>query len=156
MKYYIKSKIFQLKEDIWIRNQYNEQVYFVDNKLLVVGRQFNLLKDNEIVYFVKEEVITLTPKYEVYDNDNLVAKVKQKMVHLKQRVDIQSIYGDLVVKGDICKHNYKIYKENEVIATITKKTSITDNYYIDINFEDEALILILTIIIDSIIDKIKH
>ncbi|CEH33866.1 Hypothetical protein RLITU_1272 [Romboutsia lituseburensis] len=29
----------------------------------------------------------------------------------------------------------------------------TDNYYIDINFEDEAFILCLVVIVDNIIDK---
>lgn len=153
MKYYVKSNVLSLKEDFWIKNQYDEKVYFIDNKLLTVGSQFNLLKNEEAVCFVKEELVALIPKFEIYDKHKQIAKVKQRMSLGKHRLDINSIYGDLVAKGDICKHNYKIYKNDDVVASITKKISITDNYYIDINFEYEALILSLVIIIDGIISK---
>lgn len=153
MKYYTKSKIVNLKEDFWIKNQYNEKVYFVDNKLLTVGSQFNLLKDNKVIYFVKEELVALKPKFEIYNKDRKVAKIKQKMSLGKKRIDISSIYGDLTAKGDILKHNYNIYINDNIIAQISKNISITDNYYIDINFKDEAFILALIIIIDGIIDK---
>ncbi|MGL4797763.1 MAG: hypothetical protein ACRC1Y_07040 [Paraclostridium sp.] len=86
MKYYIKSKLINLKEDFWIKNQYNEKVYFVDNKLLTVGAQFNLLKDNKVVYFVKEELVAIIPKFEVYDKNKQLAKVKQKMSLSKKHI----------------------------------------------------------------------
>lgn len=44
MKYYMKSKVFKLKEDFWIKNQYEEDTFFVDNKFLTFGLQFDIQK----------------------------------------------------------------------------------------------------------------
>ena len=44
MRYYMKSKLFKIKEDFWIKNEYDEEVYFVDNKFLTFGVQFDIKK----------------------------------------------------------------------------------------------------------------
>lgn len=53
MKYYMKSKLFKLKEDFWIKNDKEEDAFFVDNKLMSVGLQFKMMKDDKTLYDVK-------------------------------------------------------------------------------------------------------
>lgn len=55
MRYYIKSKLFKLKEDFWIKNDREEDAFFVDNKLISVGLQFKMMKDNKTLYEVKQK-----------------------------------------------------------------------------------------------------
>ncbi|MDO7203455.1 hypothetical protein Q5M85_03640 [Paraclostridium bifermentans] len=62
--------------------------------------------------------------------------------------------GDLNVTGDIIDHNYEIYKGNDQIARIHKEVfTFTDSYNVETDFEDEAFILTLAVIVDDIIDK---
>ncbi|GAA0100450.1 hypothetical protein UT300012_11640 [Paraclostridium bifermentans] len=154
MKYYMKSKLFKIKEDFWIQNEENEEVFFVDNKLFAVGLQFDLIKDEKTLYSVKETVISLLAKYQVKEGNEVVAEVNKKPSFMRDSIKIESKYGELNVKGDIFDYNYEIYKENEQIAKIHKEVfTFTDSYNVETDFEDEAFILTLAVIVDDIIDK---
>lgn len=156
MRYYMKSKFFKIKEDFWIKNKYDEEVYFVDNKFLTFGLQFDILKNNRVLYSVKEKLLTFMSNYEMLENGNVIAEVNQKFTFFKDKLSVSSKYGDLTVKGDYFDYNYEIYKGGELIAQVSKEfLSFTDNYYIDVDFEDEAFVLALVVIIDNIIDKQK-
>lgn len=157
MKYYMKSKIFKVKEDFWIKNGNNEKAYYIDNKLLAVGLRFDMIKNDQTIYSVRENLLAIICKYEMHEKGKLIAQVNRKLPFIKDKIKVESKYGDLLVKGDIFNYNYKIYKNNKEIATIVKEFfSITDNYYIEIDFEDEAFILAIVVIVDDIIDNHRH
>ncbi len=157
MKYYMKSRFFALKEDFWIKNEYGEDTFFVDKKFLSLGLQFDMIKNNEILYSVKEKLLTFLSNYEIYNNMEVVAKVNQKLTFMKDRVKVESKYGEFTIQGNLFDYSYRIYKDNMVVAKIEKELfAFTDNYQVDINFEDEAFILTLVVILDNMIDKQKN
>ena len=156
MKYYMKPKLFAIKEDFWIKNEYGEDTFFVDKKFLSLGLQFNMIKNNEILYSVKEKLLTFLSNYEIYDNMEVVAKVNQKLTFMRDKIKVDSKYGEFTIQGNLFDYSYRIYKDNIVVAKIEKEIfAFTDNYKVDIDFEDEAFILTLVVIIDNIIDKQK-
>ena len=156
MKYYMKPKFFAIKEDFWIKNEYGEDTFFVDKKFLSLGLQFNMIKNNEILYSVKEKLLTFLSNYEIYDNMEVVAKVNQKLTFMRDKIKVDSKYGEFTIQGNLFDYSYRIYKDNIVVAKIEKEIfAFTDNYEVDIDFEDEAFILTLVVIIDNIIDKQK-
>ena len=153
MKYYMKSKIFKLKEDFWIKDENDKEAFFVDNKLISIGLQFNIQKDNNILYEIKQR-LSLTPKYEVIKGSDVVASINKKITFVKDKIKVDSSYGELLIHGNLFDRNYNIYKYDNIIATVKKEAfSLTDNYSIDIDFEDEAFILSLVVIIDDIRDE---
>ena len=157
MRYYMKSKFFKIKEDFWIKNEHGEDIYFVDNKFLTFGLQFDILKNDRLLYSVKEKLLTFMSNYEMFEHGNVVAQISQKFTFFKDKISVSSKYGDLTIKGDYFDYNYEIYKGGILIAMVTKEFfAFTDNYYIDVNFEDEAFVLALVVIIDNIIDKQKN
>ena len=156
MKYYMKPKFFAIKEDFWIKNEYGEDTFFVDKKFLSLGLQFNMIKNNEILYSVKEKLLTFLSNYEIYDNMEVVAKVNQKLTFMRDKIKVDSKYGEFTIQGNLFDYSYRIYQDNIVVAKIEKELfAFTDNYQVDIDFEDEAFILTLVVIIDNIIDKQK-
>lgn len=156
MRYYMKSKFFKIKEDFWIKNDHGEDVYFVDNKFLSFGLQFEILRNNRVLYSVKEKLLTFMSNYEMFEQGNVVAHINQKFTFFRDKINVSSKYGDLNIEGDYFDYNYEIYKDERLIAKVTKEfLSFTDNYYIDVDFEDEAFVLALVVIIDNIIDKQK-
>lgn len=157
MRYYMKSKFFAIKEDFWIKNEYGEDTFFVDTKFLTFGLQFDIIKNNQTIYNVKEKLLTFMPNYEVSENGEVVAKVNQKLSFMRDKIKVNSKYGELIIQGDIFDYSYRIYKDNRVIARIEKELfAFTDNYEVDVDFKDEAFILTLVVIIDNIIDKQKN
>ena len=156
MKYYMKPKFFAIKEDFWIKNEYGEDTFFVDKKFLSLGLQFNMIKNNEILYSVKEKLLTFLSNYEISNNEQVIAKVNQKLSFMRDKIKVDSKYGEFTIQGNLFDYSYRIYQDNIVVAKIEKELfAFTDNYRIDIDFEDEAFILTLVVIIDNIIDKQK-
>ncbi|MBP3928796.1 MAG: hypothetical protein J6D47_04395 [Peptostreptococcaceae bacterium] len=156
MKYYMKSRFFSLKEDFWIKNEYGEDTFFVDKKFLSLGLQFDMIKNNEILYSVKEKLLTFLSNYEIYNSIEVVAKVNQKLTFMRDKIKVDSKYGEFTIQGNLFDYSYRIYKDNIFVAKIEKEIfAFTDNYEVDIDFEDEAFILTLVVIIDNIIDKQK-
>ena len=157
MKYYMKPKFFAIKEDFWIKNEYGEDTFFVDKKFLSLGLQFDMIKNNEILYSVKEKLLTFLSNYEIYNSMEVVAKVNQKLTFMRDKIKVDSKYGEFTIQGNLFDYSYRIYKDNMVVAKIEKELfAFTDNYEVDIDFEDEAFILTLVVIIDNIIDKQKN
>ena len=86
----------------------------------------------------------------------VVAKVNQKLTFMRDKIKVDSKYGEFTIQGNLFDYSYRIYKDNMVVAKIEKELfAFTDNYQVDIDFEDEAFILTLVVIIDNIIDKQK-
>ncbi|MBQ6632296.1 MAG: hypothetical protein IJH55_09445, partial [Romboutsia sp.] len=105
-------------------------------------------------YTVREKLLTILSNYEISNNEQVIAKVNQKLSFMRDKIKVDSKYGEFIIQGDLFDYNYRIYKDNVVIAKIEKELfAFTDNYRIDIDFEDEAFILTLVVIIDNIIDK---
>ena len=101
MRYYMKSKFFTIKEDFWIKNEYGEDVFFVDTKFLTLGLQFDIIKNNKVIYDVKEKLLTFMPNYEVSENGEVVAKVNQKLSFMRDKIKVDSKYGEFIIQGDI-------------------------------------------------------
>ena len=154
MKYYMKSKIFAIKEDFWIKNQQGEDVFFVDNKFLSLGFKFDILKNDEIIYSVREKLLTFMAKYEIFNNEEVLAEVNQEISFFRDKIKVESKYGELVIQGDLIDYSYKIYKDDIVVAKVEKELfALTDNYEVDVNFEDEVFILTVVVLIDNIRDR---
>ena len=157
MKYIMKSKLIRIQENFWVKNEEGKEVYFLDKKLISIGLRFDIKKDDEIVYSIKEKIIKLLPfpTYRVLNGEEKVAKVRKQLSIIKDKIKVSSNkYGDFKIKGNLFDYSYKIYKDNKVVAKVDKKIfAFTDNYGVDIDFEDEAFVLSLVVIIDDIIDK---
>lgn len=158
MKYSIKSKLFKIKEDFWVKNERREDCYFIDKELLSFGLQFRVIENNNEIYKVREKIFKFMPSYEIYDiNDNVVGIVKKQFTFFKDNILVQSNYGDFEIQGDLWHHNYIINHRGRSVAVIDKEIlSFTDNYYVDINYENHSFIIALVIIIDDIIDKCNN
>lgn len=158
MRYYIKSKLLKLKEDFWVKDSNGKECFFVDKEFFSFGLQFKVLQNNIIQYTVREKLLKFLPAYEVFEpNGNVVARVKKNFTFFRDSIEVESNYGDFRIEGDFFDYNYRIISNGRVIANIEKELlSFTDNYYVDIQYENEAFIIALVVIIDNIIDKQKN
>ena len=157
MRYYMRSKLFKLKEDFWVTDPDGNNCFFIDKEFFSFGLRFKVIQNNMIRYSVEEKLIKFLPSYLVFnENDTLIAKVKKNLTFFRDNISVESNYGDFQIEGDLFDFNYRIIFNGRVVAEISKKVfSFTDNYYVDIEFENEAIIIALVVIIDNIIDKQK-
>lgn len=160
MKYQVKEKLFSFTDDFIIKNEYNEDAFYVKGKFLSIGHKLNLedMNGNSLNY-IEEKLFSFVPKYYIYDSEgNQIAEVKKQFTFFKPKFEIESDYGCYEINGDILDHDFEITKNDAICAVISKKWfSMSCTYGIDINEnENHAFILSLVLILDKVIDDKKN
>lgn len=115
MRYYIKSKVFKIKEDFWVKNDRGQDTYFIDKEFFSFGLQFRVIENNNEIYKVREKLLKFMPSYEIYDrNDNIIGTVKNSLHSLKiesslkvimEILKLKEIFGiiviELIIMGEV-------------------------------------------------------
>ena len=104
--------------------------------------------DGKKIIKVKKRLSLVLSKIEVFDeNDRLIGLIKLKLFPLGNNFEIFDEKGNLVskLKGSLIGWNFKFVKDENTIATVTKKWAgigkelftSADNYILDINDDVE-------------------
>jgi uncharacterized protein YxjI len=154
VKYRMREKMFSIGDDFWIENEAGDKVFKVDGKALRV-RDTLKLKDasgNEL-FEVQEKKLHIRDTMEVEQDGKTVATIKKALVTpLRDRFAISVEGGDdMEAKGNIVDHEYKIERNGDTIAEVSKRWfRVRDTYGIEIDpGQPEALILAVTVCIDQ-------
>ncbi|MCR8969565.1 LURP-one-related/scramblase family protein [Facklamia sp. 7083-14-GEN3] len=156
MKFYMKQKVFSLKQDFDIYNDKQEPVYRVDSKLISFGRKAKILdlQSGEALCEVNQKVFSLFPTVDVTQNGKFVSRIRKKFSFFKPKYVIEGM--NWVVDGSILQHDYTIFdNQGKEIASIKKKfLSWSDTFEFEIINEtvDEVLILATILAIDLAMD----
>lgn len=156
MVYKVRQKILSFTEDFVIKNEYDEDVFFVKGKFFSIGHKLKIsdVYGNELLY-IEQKVLRFLPEYYIYDNSNTqIAKIKKKFTFFKPQYNIDSIYGSYELNGNILQHNFEILKNGTICAEISKRWfSLTDTYGVEVSPQEKPeFILALVIIIDMVMD----
>jgi uncharacterized protein YxjI len=153
-KYRMREKMFSIGDDFWIENNDGDRVFKVDGKALRIRDTF-VLEDasGAELYTIQEKKLSIRDKMELEHGGNTVATIKKALISpLRDRYSIEMEDGkDLEAKGNIVDHEYKIERDGDRIAEISKRWfRVRDTYGIEIAAgEDDAFILALTVCVDQ-------
>jgi uncharacterized protein YxjI len=152
-KYRMREKMFAIGDDFWIENDSGERVFKVDGKALRI-RDTLVLEDTSgaELFTVQEKKLRIRDTMEIERGGRKVATVKKALITpLRERFSIEVEGGDdLEAKGNIVDHEYKIERDGDKVAEVSKRWfRIRDTYGIEIApGQDEALVLAVTVCID--------
>lgn len=156
MKFYIKQKVFSLKDQFNVLDENQNQVYQVQGKMFSISNKLELLQpDGTLVYHSKKKIFSIMPKYFIFTpNDDEVATVQRKIA-IKPKFEVVVENQELEVRGSLFAHSFQVYDDDRIVATIEKKIiSWGDTYEIDILDERRIeLMLFIVIIIDQVIHE---
>uniref|UniRef100_A0AC35FZM9 LURP-one-related family protein n=1 Tax=Panagrolaimus sp. PS1159 TaxID=55785 RepID=A0AC35FZM9_9BILA len=157
-KYKIREKIFSLRDNFQIKDEFDVIAYTVRSKLLTIGDKLTLESPEGIpLVRIEQEVMHLLAHYNIISaiNDQTLATLKQKWTWLKHKCEITSVFGLYELTGNIIAYEFVITKNGEVVATVSKKWfSWTDSYGVEVvETEDHAFIMALVIVVDQIYHK---
>jgi uncharacterized protein YxjI len=152
MRYVMKSKLFTVADDFYIRDAAGQDVFFVDGKVLAVSDQLSFRSlDGEELAFIRQKILSWGPRYEIYRNGVLAALVKKELFSLFHCTFTVDVPGpdDLEAKGNFTEHEYVFARGDRTVATVSKKWfSWVDTYGVDVaDDEDHILILAATVVI---------
>lgn len=153
MRYLIKEKIFTIGDKFSIEDENGRPAYEVEGRILSLGKKLHIydLDGREVVY-IEQQLFKLLSEYFIYQNNKKVGKVKREFTFLSPKFNIESLYGDFTVEGDIFQHEFVIKKDRKEVARISKKwIAWSDTYGIEIRDNvDHAFILAIVIVLDQI------
>ncbi len=156
MKYYVKQKVFTLKDKFFIKDFDQNDVYEVQGKFMSISNKLQLLRtDGTEVLNTKKKLFRIFPFYEIFTPEGDVLATVQKKFSFKPKFDVVVGEMELKVDGSFFAHSFGILKDDKTIASIEKKVfSFGDSYEIDIEDESQLeLLLFIVIIIDQVIHE---
>jgi uncharacterized protein YxjI len=153
--YRMRQKLVSIGDDYWIEDDQGQRAYKVDGKALRL-RDTLILEDAQghEIYKIQEKMLHIRDTMEIEDaGGHQVAKVKKALITpLRERFEVKVEDGDdLEVKGNIVDHEYKIERQGDKVAEVSKKWfRIADTYGVEVApGQDPALILAVAAVVDT-------
>lgn len=150
--FYIKQKIFTLRDRYYVYDEHDQPVYEVTGKFFSIGDELAISDLNGITLFrIKQRVLSLFGAYEVYQNDVLCATIKRRATFFRPKLDVESNVGNFEIHGDFWDHDFSIIKNGHTMGTIEKEWfTFGDRYKLTVTHkENETFFIALVIAIDN-------
>ena len=153
-RYTMREKMFSIGDDFWIETDDDRRAFKVNGKALRL-RETLVLEDpsGAEIYTIQEKKLTIRDKMEIERDGKTIATVKKALISpLRDRYSIDVEDGeDFEAKGNIVDHEYKIERDGDKVAEVSKRWfRIRDTYGIEVaEGQDDALILAITVCIDQ-------
>ncbi len=158
--YIIKQKYFTISDKFTIYTGEGNEAYFCESKMTVFPKRFWLTAvDGEPIYFVRRKMAALFPRADIFagngESEVLIATVKGQLSIIRARLKvIGDEFGKYKIVGSPFARRLKITKKEGkkriLLARIHKKMRISDEYVLDVFEGNDALMVALCIVIDSI------
>ena len=153
-KYQMREKMFSIGDDYWIETDGGERVFKVNGKALRIRKTLVLeTPSGDEVFTIQEKKLSVRDKMAVERGGHTVATIRKALISpLRERFSIDVEDGpDMEAKGNIVDHEYKIERDGDKIAEVSKRWfRVRDTYGIEIGAgEDDALVLAITVCIDQ-------
>jgi uncharacterized protein YxjI len=151
-RFQMREKLFAIGDDYWIEDESGNKAFKVNGKAMRV-RDTWILEDarGHEVAQIREKKMSIRDaiKIELGDRE---ATVKKELVSIRPKFHVEVENGeDLTVKGDIVDHEYKIERNGDKIAEVSKKWfRVRDTYGIEVEDErDAVLALAVSVAVDA-------
>ena len=150
----MQEKIFAIGDDFWIENEGGERAFKVNGKVLRIRDTLALESPNgQELYSIQQKMLHVRDTMEIERGGRKVATVKKALVTpLRDRFSIDVEDGeDMEAKGNIVDHEYKIERDGDEIAEVSRRWfRVRDTYGVEITpGQDDALILATVVCIDQ-------
>src|SRR5436190_22689612 len=145
-RYRMREKMFAVGDDFWIETEDDRHAFKVNGKALRIHKTFILENpDGDELMKIQEKKLSVRDKMELEHDGQQVATIKKALISpLRDRYAIElNDGGELSAKGNIVDHEYKIERDGNTVAEISKRWfRIRDTYGIEVApGEDDAMIL---------------
>jgi uncharacterized protein YxjI len=157
VRYRMREKLFAIGDDFWIETEDGERAFKVDGK--AVRLRDTLIVEGpggEELFKIQEKKLSIRDKMEIEAGGRTAATVKKALVSpLRDRFSIElESGGELTAKGNVVDHEYKIERDGEKVAEVSKKWfRIRDTYGIEIAPSEEPALILATAVC---IDRMAH
>jgi uncharacterized protein YxjI len=151
-RFQMREKMMSIGDDYWIEDESGHRAFKVDGKALHLRDTF-ILEDasGAQVAKIQEKKFTLRDKM-VIERAHGNATVQKRLLGIRDHftVEIDNAKG-LEAHGKVLDHEYKVERDGQTIAKVSKKWfRVRESYGIEIEpGEDVALLLAIAVCLDA-------
>lgn len=148
---YIKQKVFSLSGKFTVKNQQEQDVYFVEGSFLKIPKTFTMMNAaREEVALITKKIFTFLPKFKVEVGGREVLTIKKEFSFFKARYTIDA--AGIEVRGNWWDMHFEVYRHGEIVGQVSKEWfTWGDSYSVQILEEEmETIIVALVIAIDCV------
>lgn len=154
MKLYIKQKVFTIGESFTVRNEFNEDVYWVKGSFMRIPKKFTITdQSGKKVATIERQMLKIMAHYKITIEGQPSVVIKRNFTMFKQKFQIEGTNWKL--KGDYMSHNYSIVDGKAPVMSLRKHWFTWGDSY-ELNILDEKhqlLALCVAIVVDNEIEK---
>jgi uncharacterized protein YxjI len=148
---YIKQKVFSLKEKFTVKDQMENDIYYVEGSFMKIPKTFSIMNSaREELALITKKTFSFLPKFLVEVNGREVLTIKKELSFFKARYTIDA--AGIEVQGNWWDMDFQILQHGKVIGKVSKEWfTWGDSYKVQIIDEEmEPIIVALVIAIDCV------
>ena len=146
---YIKQKVFSLSGKFSVKDEQENEVYFVEGSFMRIPKTFSIVDSaSNAVALITKKTFSFLPTFFVEVNGQEAVTIKKEFSFLKARYSIDA--AGMEVRGDWWDMDFEVVQNGEIIGAVSKKWfTWGDSYELKIaNDEMEPLLVSLVVAID--------
>ncbi|AXI10950.1 hypothetical protein CV093_20850 [Oceanobacillus sp. 143] len=148
---YIKQKVFSLSGKFTVKDQQEQDVYYVEGSFMRIPKSFSIRnRAGEEVALITKKMFSFLPKFLVEVNNREVLTIKKELSFFKARYTIDA--AGIEVRGNWWDMNFQVYQHGEVVGEVSKEWfTWGDSYKVQVlNEEMETLMIALVVAVDCV------
>ncbi|WP_332650433.1 LURP-one-related/scramblase family protein [Lysinibacillus sp. 54212] len=148
---YIKQKVFSLSGKFTVKDEKEQDVYFVAGSFMQIPKTFSIMNAaRDEVGLITKKVFSFLPKFFVEVNGQEVLTIKKEFSFLKARYSIDA--AGIEVHGNWWDMNFQVLQHGEVVGSVSKEWfTWGDSYEVQVlNEEMESIIIAIVVAIDCV------
>lgn len=151
-RYQMREKLLSIGDDFWIEDESGARAFKVDGKAVRIRDTFVLRSSSgDEVAKIQERKLSVRDKMTI-EWAGQTATVHKALVGFRDRYKIEVEDGpELTAHGNLVDHEYRIDRDGEAVATVSRKWfRVRNSYGVEIGAgQDEVLMLAVTVCIDE-------
>ncbi len=125
MKFYIKQKVFTLKDKFKITDEFQNAIYEVKGRFMSLSNKLELQDLNQNVLLrSNRKVLALLAKYFVYNQSGEQIAIIKRKFSFRPRFDLTILGKEMTLEGTLFAHSFNIIYNGISIASIQKELSL--------------------------------
>lgn len=148
---YIKQKVFSLSGKFTVKDQQENDKYYVEGSFMQVPKTFSIMNTaRDEVALITKKVFSLLPKFFVEANGKEVLTIKKEFSFFKARYTIDA--AGIEVHGNWWDMDFQVLRQGQIVGEVSKEWfTWGDSYKVEIIDEEmETIIIALVVAIDCV------
>jgi uncharacterized protein YxjI len=156
MRYLVRERLFDIKDDFWVTDEDGRRAFFVNARLVSLHHTL-VLEDaaGRKLATIKHKLLTFTDAINIEHDGAVVATVHRAVfspLHHRAHIDLHDGGGRLEAVGNIIDKDFEIRDGGQVVAWISRKWfTIRDAYGVEVApGQNDAFIIAIAVCLDRI------